>query len=96
MNWLTHFAKRPPEVDGWIEVDFVTIKENEIQLTYYWGVCDRSQFKQEELAIRIEEGELEAISTPLPVNEGQTIWLSPRGTFGLPMRITQFSMVNAC
>lgn len=79
MSWITHFAKRPPENDGWIEVDFVTIKEYSPRQLYYWGVCDQNPFLQAELDVRVVEGELEAISTPLPVNSGQSAWLSPRG-----------------
>lgn len=70
---LTHFYRRTPEPDGWIQTTYVTRKKHSD--TYYFGRSEQ-EVPKEKISEDIEIGSLVTVEKIIDIIPGQTVWIA--------------------
>lgn len=79
MNYrITHYAFRQPQAGGWIKVPFVTQILGEPE-EYLFGFDILRPYSKKQIAGRVSAGRLIPLRVDVPVELGQSLWITPQG-----------------
>lgn len=71
---VTHFYRRSPSEQGWIQTAFVTRKQGESN--YYLGLTGKI-LPNEKIRADMENGSLQVIPSQQPIYDDQAVWIAP-------------------
>jgi hypothetical protein len=73
--YLTHFYRRSPNPETWIQTNFITRVDGQAGI-YYLGIKN-SSYPLEKIRADIENGSLIEVPVELSIQKGETVWITP-------------------
>lgn len=97
---ITHVIKTKPNKNGWIEVPFISIEDNQTLICNHVPFMDdsRKELNEEEIKTLIEEQEIKGnykkLTLPIDLKQNEAVFIAPNGRYFISNKDNPFDDPN--